>query len=63
MVGDSRTDLDTARAAGIRFVGVTFGYTPVPMAQLRPDLLIDSFDALLPARLKNLAHSPALSDP
>jgi phosphoglycolate phosphatase len=59
MVGDSRTDLDTARAAGIRFVGVTFGYTPVPMAELRPDLLIDSYDALLPARIKDLTDSRA----
>ena len=30
------------------FVGVTFGYTPVPMADLAPDLLIDSFDELTP---------------
>ena len=48
MVGDSRTDLDTARGAGVAFVGVTFGYTPVPMAELQPDLLIDSFDELTP---------------
>ncbi len=48
MVGDSRTDVDTARAAAIPCVGVTFGYTPVPMAELRPDLLLDSYDALKP---------------
>ena len=48
MVGDSRTDLDTARSAGIPFVGVTFGYTPVPMAELGPDMLIDAYDELLP---------------
>ena len=48
MVGDSRTDLDTARARRRAFVGVTFGYTPVPMATLGPDLLIDSFDELTP---------------
>jgi phosphoglycolate phosphatase len=46
MVGDSRTDLDTARGAGIPFVGVSFGYTPVPMAELGPDILLDSYDEL-----------------
>jgi phosphoglycolate phosphatase len=48
MVGDTRVDLDTARSAGIPFVGVTFGYTPVPMAELEPDVLIDSFERLAP---------------
>jgi phosphoglycolate phosphatase len=46
MIGDSRTDLDTARAAHVPVVGVTFGYTPVPMAELRPDLLVESFEDL-----------------
>ena len=63
MVGDSRTDLDTARHAGVAFVGVTFGYTSVPMAELRPDMLIDRFDALSPdgvARLlEEASGSPA----
>jgi len=46
MIGDSRTDLDTARSAGVPFIGVSFGYTPVPMAELEPDLLINGFDEL-----------------
>jgi len=54
MVGDSRTDLDTARAAHVPFVGVSFGYTPVPMADLGPDLLIGSFDDLLPEQAARL---------
>jgi phosphoglycolate phosphatase len=46
MAGDSRTDRDTAERAGVAFVGVTFGYTTIPMADLRPDLLIEDFGAL-----------------
>jgi phosphoglycolate phosphatase len=54
MVGDSRTDLDTARAARVAFVGVSFGYTPVPMADLGPDLLVDSFEDFMPRQAANL---------
>lgn len=46
MVGDSRTDIDTARAAMIPVVAVTFGYTDVPVQELGPDAVIDHFDAL-----------------
>ncbi len=46
MVGDSETDVRVARAAAIPVVGVSFGYTPVPMAELSPDRLIDHFDEL-----------------
>lgn len=46
MIGDSRTDVETARAAGIPVIGVSFGYTDIPMAALGPDRLIDHFDQL-----------------
>lgn len=46
MVGDSRTDIDTARAANIPVIGVTFGYTDTPIEQLSPDRVISHFDAL-----------------
>jgi phosphoglycolate phosphatase len=46
MVGDSETDIETARAAGVPVVAVTFGYTPVPVAEFGPDRLIDHFDQL-----------------
>lgn len=38
-VGDSRVDRETARNAGVPFVGVTYGYTDVPMEALEPDRL------------------------
>ncbi len=46
MVGDSRTDIDTARNAGLPVIGVTFGYTDVPVEHLGPDVVIDHFDRL-----------------
>jgi phosphoglycolate phosphatase len=46
MVGDSETDVKVARAAAVPVIGVDFGYTPVPMVELRPDRLISHFDAL-----------------
>jgi phosphoglycolate phosphatase len=46
MVGDSRTDLDTAKAANIPSIGVPFGYTDVPIADLKPNLVITHFREL-----------------
>jgi phosphoglycolate phosphatase len=46
MVGDSHTDIATARAAAIPVIGVPFGYTDVPIAALSPDTVIDHFGAL-----------------
>ena len=46
MVGDSGTDIATARAAGIPVVAVDFGYSETPMKELGPDRLISHFDDL-----------------
>jgi len=46
MVGDSGTDISTARAAGVPVVAVDFGYTEVPVTELDPDHVISHFDAL-----------------
>jgi phosphoglycolate phosphatase len=46
MVGDSETDIATARAAKIPVVAVDFGYTEIPLTELSPDRLISSFAAL-----------------
>ncbi|KAA2237036.1 phosphoglycolate phosphatase [Salinarimonas soli] len=49
MVGDSRTDIVTARAAGIPVIAVPFGYTDVPIETLSPDRVISHFDELAEA--------------
>jgi len=46
MVGDSATDIKTARAAGLPVICVDFGYTEIPVAQLGPDRVISHFDEL-----------------
>ncbi len=46
LVGDSRTDLLTARAAGVPCVLVSFGYTPVPARDLGADRVIDHMSEL-----------------
>jgi phosphoglycolate phosphatase len=53
-VGDSITDTDTARNAGLPCVAVTFGFSDRPAAELGATVLIDHFDKLLPA-LRDLA--------
>lgn len=46
MVGDSRSDIDAAKAASIPVIAVDFGYTPVPVHELGPDLIISHFDEI-----------------
>lgn len=46
MIGDSITDLNTARAAGVPCVLVSYGFTPVPARDLGGDAVIDDFAAL-----------------
>lgn len=49
MVGDSVTDIDAARNAGIPVIAVDFGYTPVPVRELGPDRVISHYDELAAA--------------
>jgi phosphoglycolate phosphatase len=57
MVGDSETDIATARAAGIPIVAVDFGYSEIPVEKLTPDRLISHYEQLVPAVLE-LAQRP-----
>ena len=64
MVGDSGTDIATARAAGVPVVAVDFGYSETPVKELGPDRLISHFDELPQAVFElaagSLAGKPAL---
>ena len=54
MVGDSRTDIDTAKAAGIPVVAVDFGYTERHVREFEPSLVISHYDELTVALVDRL---------
>ena len=54
MVGDAGPDVGVARRAGIPVIGVEFGYTDVPIAELKPDRLIGHMRDL-PAAVESLS--------
>jgi phosphoglycolate phosphatase len=43
MIGDSATDVATARNAGVKVILVSFGYTPEPAHKLGADAVVDDF--------------------
>jgi phosphoglycolate phosphatase len=53
MVGDAGPDIGVARRAGVPVIGVEFGYTEVPIADLKPDRLIGHMSNL-PAAVESL---------
>jgi phosphoglycolate phosphatase len=53
MVGDSATDIETARNAHVPVVAVDFGYTEAPIATFAPDRVISAF-ADLPRAIEDL---------
>ena len=55
MVGDAGPDIGVARRAGVPVIGVEFGYTDVPIADLKPDLLIGHMREL-PAAVQSLTR-------
>jgi phosphoglycolate phosphatase len=46
MIGDSATDIETARAAGLPVIAVDFGYSESPVADFGPDRIISHFGQL-----------------
>ena len=60
MVGDAGPDVGVARRAGIPVIGVEFGYTDVPIAELKPDRLIGHMRDL-PAAVDSLVRANGVS--
>jgi phosphoglycolate phosphatase len=60
MVGDAGTDIGVARRAGVPVIGVSFGYTEIPIADLKPDRLIahmrDLPEAVKSLRAISISH-------
>ncbi len=62
MVGDSGTDINTARAANVPVIAVDFGYTDVPVSQLGPDRIVSRFSDL-PSAVRELLPPDATAAP
>lgn len=58
MVGDSKTDIDTAKAAGVPVVAVDFGYTDRHVREFEPSRVISHFDALTLELVASLLGEP-----
>ena len=54
MFGDSQTDFDTANAAGIPVVGVTFGYSPDPIHNFNLTKIISDYSEIDLAEVEEL---------
>jgi len=59
-VGDAITDADTARAANLPFIAVTFGFRDRPVEQLGAHVVIDHYDELAGA-LRRVARTSTRS--
>jgi phosphoglycolate phosphatase len=57
MVGDSLTDIATARAAAVPVIAVDFGYSETAVAEFSPDHVVSSF-AELPRLIAHLLERP-----
>ncbi|WP_026380695.1 HAD-IA family hydrolase [Afifella pfennigii] len=58
MIGDSAADIGAARAAGVKVIGVSFGYSDRPIAELSPDDVLHHYRELTVARASALLAQP-----
>jgi phosphoglycolate phosphatase len=57
MIGDSKTDVATARAAGVPVILMSYGYTPDPVQSLGADAVVDDFSQI-PGCIDSLLQTP-----
>jgi phosphoglycolate phosphatase len=62
MVGDSETDIEVARAAGVPAIAVAYGYAHGPVEALGADRIIERF-ADLPSAVAALARDLGVAPP
>lgn len=62
MVGNSKTDIETAQNANIPVVAVDFGYSDQPVATYKPNRVISHYDALWDA-VADIGHGTGLGVP
>ena len=58
MIGDTETDIATAKAAGIPVIAVTFWYSDVHVEKFQPDAMMDHYREL-PDRIAELVKGRA----
>jgi phosphoglycolate phosphatase len=59
MFGDTRADIDAAKAAGIPVVAVDFGYSDRPVRELEPSRVISHYDEVTPELVALLLRAAA----
>lgn len=59
MIGDSHTDIATAKAAGIPVIAVDFGYTDRHVREFEPSRVISHFDEITLAMVEDLLAGAA----
>jgi phosphoglycolate phosphatase len=57
MVGDSINDIASAKAAGIRSIAVSYGYTAIPQTEFGADALVDGLDAVADLILEEISDA------
>ena len=57
MVGDSRADIDAAKAAGIPVIAVDFGYTDLHVSHFEPSRIIAHYDELTLEMVRDLLEA------